>query len=891
MRLCLCVCVCVCACGVPTSDSPSSYDDLTFPACHARVRARVNPTQDVAAPRRFSEKAHLLTAYTAVAFAPPARADAGASAAPAVGAKRPRSASLSNGVVDANAVAVATAASNRLVACGTSAGLIVLWDCSRGEVTHRLGAAAAGASSVVAAASASAEKKKGAKPAAAPAAGARHTTAVIGLAWHRDADSGALTLYSCAEGSPTVICWDAVSGKALRTLTIGGARAITRVAVSSDGATLFAAGADVFVCDAASGAMHRRLAGHSVAVTALTLSEDDSILVSAADERNVHVYDVAEAARSGAADVNNSTSIGTAAPAAAPPVLPTQVLLHPNRPLALSLTRPPHRKHTYHIAAVSEDGGACIWRYKRSSRRHSSVSVNGGAGATADAVRKPLPPACAVEVDLSALPAVLRDNKLADKPRILALRLAPGVSDDAAPGPAFLQAVVGPFAAPSFFVTPYTTSAAADGPEEGDGADAAAGGSQRLLPSVKLRLKAPAGAPGAAVEDGVGFPGSAGKSGAARASLEAGGKAPGIAGEHVAIAKSAVVSARGVRDESVSAGPTTSVLNSSQNNSAQRTAGSPANGTRREHDDGGEDANVDDGGADDDGGLTLGQRMQAVIAALRDPGATPLVPRESADAAAAVDVAADVPPPPPAAAGGGTMSAAAALASTGSLASVLQQALHSRDDAALELVLGHQDKTVIGNTVSRLGATYVIPFLTRVVAKFQAKPSRGVQLVGWLRAVLTHHTGYLLTVPHLVASLEALYQIIDSRLAVYKKLLKLSGRLDLLMSQVEAGSSGGAAAGNYSRAIKRARISLSQAELDAQLTLRRGSASGSGGGDGSGEEDAEDEQPDADGELEEEDGEDGEDDNDDEDESGEDDAEGDEDYEDDAEDGEDDDDE
>jgi len=55
----------------------------------------------------------------------------------------------------------------------------------------------------------------------------------------------------------------------------------------------------------------------------------------------------------------------------------------------------------------------------------------------------------------------------------------------------------------------------------------------------------------------------------------------------------------------------------------------------------------------------------------------------------------------------------------------------------------------------------------------------------WLRAVLRYHAPYLMSVPDLVKTLSSLYLVVDSRLSSYNRLLKLSGRLDLLTSQVQ----------------------------------------------------------------------------------------------------------
>eukprot|EP00123_Amoebidium_parasiticum_P011451 comp20721_c0_seq1/m.27070 comp20721_c0_seq1/g.27070 ORF comp20721_c0_seq1/g.27070 comp20721_c0_seq1/m.27070 type:complete len:606 (-) comp20721_c0_seq1:170-1987(-) len=119
-----------------------------------------------------------------------------------------------------------------------------------------------------------------------------------------------------------------------------------------------------------------------------------------------------------------------------------------------------------------------------------------------------------------------------------------------------------------------------------------------------------------------------------------------------------------------------------------------------------------------------------------------------------------------------------------SLARLLIQALHSGDNQLLEECLSNSTEAVIKNTVKRLPAPHVIPFLQRLIEKFQARPNRGLQLVPWMKATILSHTNYLVTVPDLPQTVGGLYQMVDSRLAVFNKLLALNGRLDLLLSQV-----------------------------------------------------------------------------------------------------------
>lgn len=120
-----------------------------------------------------------------------------------------------------------------------------------------------------------------------------------------------------------------------------------------------------------------------------------------------------------------------------------------------------------------------------------------------------------------------------------------------------------------------------------------------------------------------------------------------------------------------------------------------------------------------------------------------------------------------------------------SLQQMLIQALHSNDLQLLEACLTFNNAEVIRNTVRRLPTTYVVPFLTQVIHKFQQKPNRGEALLEWIKAVLLIHTAYLMTVPDLVKKLPNFYQTLNARVSVFQKLLSLHGRLDLVMSQIE----------------------------------------------------------------------------------------------------------
>lgn len=138
-----------------------------------------------------------------------------------------------------------------------------------------------------------------------------------------------------------------------------------------------------------------------------------------------------------------------------------------------------------------------------------------------------------------------------------------------------------------------------------------------------------------------------------------------------------------------------------------------------------------------------------------------------------------------------------------SLTRTLIQALHSSDSGLLETCLAHSNATLIQNTVKRLPSQLAVPLVTACVERLGrgkrvgrgkgggggAGAQRGTGLVRWVRAVLVVHGGHLLTIPDLVARLSGLHATLTSRLALQESLLALSGRLDMVLSQIEMRSS------------------------------------------------------------------------------------------------------
>ncbi|CAM6102009.1 unnamed protein product [Calypogeia fissa] len=117
---------------------------------------------------------------------------------------------------------------------------------------------------------------------------------------------------------------------------------------------------------------------------------------------------------------------------------------------------------------------------------------------------------------------------------------------------------------------------------------------------------------------------------------------------------------------------------------------------------------------------------------------------------------------------------------------LLSQALQADDAALLEQCLAVSDEKVIGNTVRTLRPTEAAKFLSVCIVKLETRPRRGLALVPWVRTVLLQHAATLMSNPAMQPVLATLYQLIEARLSVFRPLLALSGRLDLIMAQISA---------------------------------------------------------------------------------------------------------
>ncbi|KAI0033739.1 WD40-repeat-containing domain protein, partial [Vararia minispora EC-137] len=133
------------------------------------------------------------------------------------------------------------------------------------------------------------------------------------------------------------------------------------------------------------------------------------------------------------------------------------------------------------------------------------------------------------------------------------------------------------------------------------------------------------------------------------------------------------------------------------------------------------------------------------------------------------------------------------------LTRTLVQALHSSDARLLETCLAYTRAPLILQTVRRLPPQLAVPLLTACVERLgrgargatargrggAAGTQRAAGLVRWVKTVLVVHSGHLMTMPDLVARLAGLHATLAARASLQDSLRALSGRLDLILQQME----------------------------------------------------------------------------------------------------------
>ena len=148
----------------------------------------------------------------------------------------------------------------------------------------------------------------------------------------------------------------------------------------------------------------------------------------------------------------------------------------------------------------------------------------------------------------------------------------------------------------------------------------------------------------------------------------------------------------------------------------------------------------------------------------------------------------------------------------GSLQTLLTQALHTNDDALFEYCLSaSMSSAAAGNsatilsqssamsipgtlkqTIQRVPAAYLLPLLTRLTSLLHSRPSRALPVLTWLHCLLLTHPSYFLSLPpaSLHSAFARLMALVDARVASYKKMCRLQGKLDVIIAQLDASAVG-----------------------------------------------------------------------------------------------------
>ena len=70
-----------------------------------------------------------------------------------------------------------------------------------------------------------------------------------------------------------------------------------------------------------------------------------------------------------------------------------------------------------------------------------------------------------------------------------------------------------------------------------------------------------------------------------------------------------------------------------------------------------------------------------------------------------------------------------------------------------------RNERIINNSVARLRPHHAAALLECAVERLRARARRGPELTVWIRAVLTHHTAYLMAAPGVLPILATLSQV------------------------------------------------------------------------------------------------------------------------------------
>jgi len=123
-----------------------------------------------------------------------------------------------------------------------------------------------------------------------------------------------------------------------------------------------------------------------------------------------------------------------------------------------------------------------------------------------------------------------------------------------------------------------------------------------------------------------------------------------------------------------------------------------------------------------------------------------------------------------------------------SLAPILKQYLKSREEKLLHELCQVVDKKVVEATVMDLSGMEGFAWLQECGMLLQKHPSKAKNLSEWMKHVLVHHCSFFMSNQSLRSELQPLHKALDDRVQSHQSLLRLSGKLDMLLASVNKGS-------------------------------------------------------------------------------------------------------
>ena len=119
------------------------------------------------------------------------------------------------------------------------------------------------------------------------------------------------------------------------------------------------------------------------------------------------------------------------------------------------------------------------------------------------------------------------------------------------------------------------------------------------------------------------------------------------------------------------------------------------------------------------------------------------------------------------------------------LSNALAQAIKATDESMMEQCLLCKDETTISRTIQYLPTPLASFFLRQLIVRIDLRPNRADELLIWIKYILLYHASALSNNEKWLMDLQTLESLTAKRSANYQRLLGLSGRLEMLLAQVD----------------------------------------------------------------------------------------------------------